>query len=39
MTDALKTALEALFKQIVDFVKAIFANEVPEFGGLFAEKE
>ena len=28
MTDALKTALEALFKQIVDFVKAIFAKEV-----------
>lgn len=27
----LKEALEALFKQIVDFVKAIFAHEVPEF--------
>lgn len=31
MTEALKKALEDLFKQIVDFVKAIFANEVPEF--------
>ncbi len=28
MTDALKAALEALFAQIVEFVKAIFAKEV-----------
>lgn len=31
MTDALKAALEELFAKIVEFVKAIFANEVPEF--------
>lgn len=35
----IKAVLEAIFAEIVEFVKAIFAKEVPEFGGLFAEEE
>lgn len=30
MTDAIKAALENLFNEIIAFVKAIFAKEVPE---------